>query len=157
MGAFIQGEKKNLGQQRSYQVSKAGFGTSFVPILTLNNSRIFGSRINQREIVPLSLNISNTGTKPLELQVFEQANLGADAFMQYVSTGRSPARVDFSATTYGNGIPRLSRGVAAGQAVEVDLSKYDYSIEAGNQMTVIIKANSTTTDATVSLQWVQGQ
>jgi hypothetical protein len=157
IGAFVQGEKRNLGQQRSYQVSKAGITTTFVPILTLKNSRIFGSRINQRELIPLSINISNTGGKPLEIQVFEQANLGADAYYQYVSTGRSPAMVDFSATTYGNGVARLSRSVATGQTAEIDLSKYDYAIEAGNQLTIIIKANSTTTDATVSLQWVQGQ
>lgn len=157
VGAFIRGKLADLGQQRSYQVSKTGITTTLSPILTLQNSRLFGSRINQKELKPLSINISNTGGKPLEVQVFEQTVLGNDNYFAYVSTQTSTARVDFSATTSNNGIPRLSRSVSVGASVEIDLSKYGFSIEPGNQISILVKSNSTTTDAIVSIQWLAVQ
>mgnify|MGYP001565214993 CR=1 FL=1 len=156
-GAFVQGEIKDLGQQRSYQVSKTGFGTSFIPILTLRNSRIRGSRINQSELVPIGISISNTGGKAMEFEVREQSDLGNSAYFSYVSTNTSAAKVDFSATTALRGIARLTRGVSSGASADIDLQRYGFTIEAGNQIVILIKANSATTDATVSLQWVERQ
>lgn len=158
IAAFNQGIYRDLGQQRAYSVTKT-IGTSFVPILTLNNSRESINQVNavnQREIAPISLNISNTGTKGMEIIVVEQARLGTDRYYSYVSTNTSPARVDYTATSYTNGIARLYRGIPAGQADEIDLTPYLFRLEPGNSISVIGRAVSVGTDASVSLQWVSG-
>lgn len=155
--AFTQGPHITLGRERSYGVTKSGITTAWTPLLTLNNSRLFGERVNQSELLVESIQISNVGTKGLEIQVLENAIVGNDRSWVYVSTNTSPARVDFSATTYSSGIPRISRGVPSNTQAEIDASRYSMNINSGGRITVLGRATNTTTDATVSIQWAEDQ
>lgn len=157
VSAFTQGKHVVLGKGRSYSVSKTGLGTTYVPLLTINNSRLYGNRVNQSELDIQSIQISNNGTKGMEIQVIEDAHLGNDRSWVQVSTNTSPARADFSATTYSNGIVRVSRGIPAGQQAEIDAAKFRMDIPAGSRITIVGRAVSTTVDATISAQWDEDQ
>jgi len=157
VAGFDQGEVRRLGQQRSYSVTKTGVGTSFVPILTIDNARLRGdgSTINQQKAIMINLSMSNTGTKGLEFQMIQNANLSTDRSLVYLSTGTSPMRVDSVASSYSGGIPVIERGAPAGTPRDIDLSPYLLIVPPGGRFTVVARSVATTTDVSASVQWVE--
>lgn len=158
VSGFNQGPPVGFGQERSYLIDTPTLATTYAPILTLRNSRLFSSSIvNQKELIPVQVNVSNTGGKGMSIQLWETATVSNDSSFVYVSTNTSPAKIDVSATSITGGTLVVSRSIPSGQALDMDLTKYLLNLEPGNSLTISARAvASPGTTASISIQWYDG-
>jgi hypothetical protein len=115
---------------------------------------IYNGKVSTSEIVPTLLNYANIGGKGLEIYVIKNGTLNNSAvFTKAISATESIAEIDISATSITGGSQILSLAIGNGNSDKTDMQVIDAYLETTDLFTIAAKSVSTTTDATISLQW----
>lgn len=162
-GGFIEGQKKLTGPRMGYSVSTNGFvgsaASTYYPLFTVRNERVYGGRANQAVVNLISMSASHDDATPIEFSIIRDATLvGTPSFTAFAPT--SCTYWDTAATTAtvsGNGqlIFTMHTGQAAGQAFAFT---DEISIQPGETVTLAARAvTGTATYVSASLNTREDQ
>ena len=154
LSAFIAGTKAELGRQRNFRKYTTGIGTTFVPIISIRNPRMFRGRPNQIELLFREMTVANLGLKGLEFAVVRDPKLNNTASFVSLDTGTG-MEYDTSATSYTGGSEQDGGAVGNSNTVIQDLHGHQVSLAPGDVVSFVARSVATTTDISVSIQVIE--
>ena len=152
---FNQGSIVNLGPQRSFSKFDTSITTTDTPFFSIRNDLLFNEKTNQTEIRNELITIANEGGKGAIVSLRENALLNNTAFFFPVAIGRSPIWIDTEATSYTGGNVLGEYSLTGGTDVVIDLNRLNSIVSPNSSLTITARSVQTTTDLSVSMQWVE--
>lgn len=154
ISAFVQGLDNPVRNSRAYSNTKS-ISTALTNILTIRNKRIYNGKINQGEIEPLALSISNEGNKTLVVELRGNPTVAGEPNYQDIGTNLI-VEVDTAGTTVtSNGRFLAGLTVSPGDTAVLNLKELENRIPptlnlvvAGKQIT-----GGSAGDITATLIW----
>lgn len=154
MAAFVLGSDVRTRNPRGVDHTKS-IGTTLTNLLTLRNAREYNGHVNQVEINPLSLSLSNDGTKTAIFELYAGATIGGETNFQAVGTNLV-SELDIAGTTVTGGRFITAFTVAKGQSLPVDLKELQIAIPPTLTLTVAAKmASGTAADLSAALTYYE--
>ena len=152
-GTFIEGDSKVFGEAKSSQATNSSVGSTYVSLLTLRCNRIFSNQVNLGRLTPISLNLANDSTKPVEYLICKNCTLGETNFIDYKSNSiASIDKSNFLVTNNGEDI--LSGVMSPNGAPLIDLEELDIQLELGDYITIYARKRSgTNPEVNCSITW----
>lgn len=149
-GGFHQGAENQLGPRYGADFTKATIGTTFVPILSLKGSALFGSRASLAESHIERLGFSCDGTKGAVVAIIRDGTLDNAANFSLMDAS-SATMVDTDATTITGGHDMMELGVATGTNLTIGDLDQTLTFDRDEIITIAAKSTSSTTDVTATV------
>ena len=155
--AFVQGNIVHTETGRARENSKSVGISSFLNILTIRNRTVFGTNVNLSEVIPQLVTAYADTVKGAIIEICKGTfdspiTLGGTPDFQYEDENNSVVEYDVDGTSVTGG--KLVHSFIAGQAGEVDLTKFDELLLSGETLTIAARAISgSSADVTVTLNW----
>lgn len=154
--AEVEGKIEYLGPTNAVGNTKTGVTTALTNVLTLRNKTTYQAVTNRTPIKVLKYTVSVDGTKPAEFQMVKNTTLGGSPSYADVSTNTSVIEYDTAGTTLTGGtVIDFGSLAAAGSLSESGTSTTDIELLPGETLTLAVNATTGTTDATVTIRWVE--
>jgi hypothetical protein len=152
--SFIHGTLNKTRNPRSFTNTKLAVGTTLTNILTIRNSRTYNGRANQVQIEPLSVIITNDGTKQAECTVRGNPTVSGETNFQEVGNNLV-SQSEVSGTTVSGGRELVSFPVASKESTVIDLKNFEIAQPPSLRLVVACAMVSGTADITASLVWYE--
>jgi hypothetical protein len=154
--AEVEGKLEYLGPTNAVGNTKTGVTTALTNVLTLRNKTTYQTLTNRTPIKVLKYTVSVDGTKPAEFQMIKDATLGGSPSYTDVSTNTSVIDYDTAGTTVTGGtVIDFGSLASAGSLSESGTTTTDVELLPGETLTLAVNATTSTTDATVTIRWVE--
>ena len=154
----IEGEQQPRRLPDAQESEKSGVGSTYTNIITVRNRNTFNARVNLSEILPSNIEVAVDGTKISQYRVILNAVLGGEPNWQYEDEDHSIAEYDTAATTatLGSNSQLILAGVLGKTAnTSAILVDYDIHLIPGDTITIAVRTTSGSTDAAVSITWLE--
>jgi len=157
--AHVEGPIVRFRGADGHGAALAGIGTNLTEVLSIRVRCDFNNKRNATEAIPIALSAAVDGTKPAIVALLLNTNLTSATNWSYHKQADSIIELNEtgSAITTGGaneeeiGTFSLSK---SGSIVD-DLKKFEIRMAPGDVLTVAVQATSGTTDASVSLTWIE--
>ena len=126
LSAFVIGSQLPTRNPRSVENTKS-CTTTFTNILTLRNRRVYNGHINQVEIEPREITLSNDGTKTAAFELVANPTIAGETNYQEVGTNLA-GELDIAGGAATGGRTLAIYTVAKGQSVTLNLDNLHISI-----------------------------
>lgn len=154
-GGFIEGAPVAVRDPFSVANNNYAAGTSEYVALALRNRGEFGSRLNQREIVPANLFAANeTSNRLIVVRVVLNPTLTGTVNWQYVNQSLSAVEYAIPTTIPITGGTTLATFVVA-TSDKLDFSNLELRLEPGDVLAIGIATVSSTATAAVCINWLE--
>ena len=155
LAGFVEGFEGRTRNPRAEEFTQTIGTSAYTNILTIRNTRHYGGLINQQEITPDYLILSNEGAKNCEIEVRGNATPGGDTDFQDIGTNLL-ADIDTSAVTMTGGRFLLGASIGGGDSVTIDLTKLRIRIPPTLKLSVSGKLTSgASAPVTATLIWYE--
>lgn len=144
MGAS-QGNQVYTRNPRSQTSEQTGVGTTLTNILSVRNKRVVNGLVNQQEIEPVFLSISNeagAGNKPATVQLYGNPTFSGGTNFQDTGDSNLISEYDTTANTVSGGRLLGSFQIEAGQSKTVNLSELRLRVPPTLNLCVCGKADN---------------
>ncbi|MCA9313760.1 hypothetical protein KDA08_05625 [Candidatus Saccharibacteria bacterium] len=154
ISAFAQGDRNATRNPRGFSSTKS-IATTATNVLTIRNKRIYNGKINQAEIVPISLTVANEGNKSLIVEVRTAATVAGTTNFQSLGTNLIVETEVAGTTVSSDGRLITSIVVAPTDSKYIDLKALEIRIPP--TLTLVVSARQLTggsaSSVTASLSW----
>ena len=154
MSLFAQGMRTSVRNPRAFSNSKA-VTTTLVNLLTIRTKRIYNGLINQSEIEPLTLTISNEGNKSLIVELRANATVAGPTNFQNIGTNLISETEISGTNVTQNGRLLTVFTVAPSDNQIIDLKKLEIQLPPTLSLVVAVKQLTGGSSSTVvgTLVW----
>lgn len=154
---FVQGPVRDLGIQRSFNITKNAT-TTIIPMFSIRNGLVYQGQASTAVIRPTILNVANGNTLiPSVFYVYTGGTLNPTAAFTRLDNTKSVADVDTTATVVNGAVIKYATGIGGSSNMSVDLSSLVLPISPGEILSVAVASFSGTPTVFASLQWVEEQ
>lgn len=156
MGGYTQGMEQRTRNPRSHVHTQENVGTSFTNILTIRNRRTYNYFINQVEVEPFKMTVSNEGAKDLEIKIVGNPTFSGNTNFQSIGSTELVIDVDETANTVSGGRPLGAYTIAPGQSVIISLLEERIRIPPTLVFTIAARLTSgAAADVTAAITWYE--
>lgn len=155
MSGYTQGEILPVRNPRAFSNTKLGVSTTLTNILSFRVSPVFLNKINQREIIPITLDIASDGTKSVIIELRINSDLGGEPNWNYIDELQSNVDYDISSTTVINGNLLSSFVLSKADQTDIDLSNLRLRLERKDILTIAARTISSTSDISCAMSFFE--
>ena len=156
--ASSQGPQVKTRNPRAQDHENSNVGTTLENILSIRNKRVVNGLINQQEIEPLSLSISNeSGSKAATFELRSNPTFGAETNFQNTGNVNLISEYDTTSNTVTGGKLLDSFVVSGGSSITLDLERYRLRVPPTLTLCVCAKANASGSGLTLNaaMNWYE--
>lgn len=153
--AFVEGESTVTRDPFGASINGFSAGTTEYVAIALRVGGTFGSTVNQREILPQTLQVgTETSNRVVRVRCIRNPTLTGTVDWSYIDSTRSSVEQATPTTiTPSGGITVAYLVSASGAPASVDLSKLDLRLEPGDVLAIALTTASASAVTTVSINW----
>ena len=153
-----QGPQIKTRNPRAQNNEQGSVGTTLTNILSVRNKRIVNGLINQQELEPLAISLSNeSGSKAATFELRANPTFSGETNFQNTGSANLISEYDTTANDVSGGRLLDSFIVGGGDSKEIDLSKYRIRIPPTLTLCICAKSNSGGSGLTLNaaLNWYE--
>jgi len=146
-----------LGPRFTTDNTKTGVGTTLTNIFALRVKSTFNGKNNKGLLLPILFSAGVDGTKPAIIRVVLNPTLGGSPSYADINASQSFTEKDTAGTTVTGGTALIVRSVAKDRGFSLNLNELNARVFPGDVVSFAARATAATTDATLSLLWIEDQ
>ena len=138
-----QGPQVKTRNPRAVDNEQTGVGTTLTNILSVRNKRVVNGKLNQQEIEPIMVSLSNeSGSKAATFRILGNPTFGAATNFQNTGSSNLISEYDVTDTDVSGGRELAAFIVGGGDSKEIDISSLQIRVPPTLTLCICAKSNS---------------
>lgn len=156
MASFNHGIITRFRNPWSYSNNVTSLGTTNTNVITIRNCALFHGFINQRELLPVKINIANDSAKNAIIEVSLNPIISGEKNFNYIDENNSSSVYDISGTTISNGNILLSLAIGKTESLSLDIQFLNLKIERKEELSISARlVSGSNGEITASITWFE--